>query len=81
MAIPPVAPTMEADNEAAEGEMTVSISCAAADCKFNSGGKCAAPSINVSAGPDAKCETYEAGGDSLAGGSKIPRPPLPPMTM
>lgn len=84
MAIPPVAPMLEVEDEESGGGMKVAINCAAADCKFNMGGKCSAPSISVSTGPEVKCETYEAGGEgemTEPTGSKIPRPPLPPMAM
>lgn len=80
MAIPAVAPMM--DEEMPEGETgKVMIDCAATDCKFNQARKCTAPSIKVSAGPEVKCETYDTGGASPAGGGKIPNPPLPPMQM
>lgn len=83
MAIPPVAPMLDPE-EVSEGEGgKVSINCSASDCKFNMGGKCSAPSISVSAGPEVKCETYEAGDGEMGApmGGKIPRPPLPPMAM
>ena len=83
MAIPPVAPMLEMEDEESDGGMKVTINCAAADCKFNMSGKCSAPSVSVTAGPDAKCETYEAGDGEMGApsGGKIPRPPLPPMAM
>lgn len=84
MAIPPVAPMLEMEDEEMDEGVKVAINCAAADCKFNTGGKCSAPSISVSAGPDAKCETYEAGESeepAAPSGGKIPQPPLPPMPM
>lgn len=82
MAIPAVAPMLDPE-EVSEGEGgKVMIDCSATDCKFNMGNKCTAPSIKVSSGPDAKCETYDPGeGGSAPTENKIPRPPLPPMQM
>ncbi len=80
--IPPIAPEPGAVDEAEAPDMTepttpsgtkVSIKCAARDCKFNKAGMCSKPEINVSAGPDVKCESYEPTG----GGVKPPAPPAP----
>ena len=74
--IPPIAPEVE-EAEVPEMESTgvkVSIQCAARDCKFNKGGSCSKPEINVSAGPAVKCESYEPGSEG-----RPPAPPVPPM--
>lgn len=83
MAIPAVAPMLDPE-EVSEGEVgKVMLDCSATGCKFNQGGKCSAPSVQISAGPEVKCETYEPGegGGEMPAGNKIPRPPLPPMQM
>lgn len=82
--IPPIAPALgEEETTGAESTaVKVSIRCAATDCKFNSGGKCTKPEINVSAGPAVSCESYEptgGGAESEAAGGGMP--PLPPMPM
>jgi len=76
MAIPPVAPMIEAEDELEDGAGGVSIACAAGDCKFNKTGKCGAASIKISAG--ANCETYEPGAAAPQG---LPTPPMPPAPM
>lgn len=77
--IPPIAPELGAEETtgAESPAVKVSISCAATDCKFNKGGKCAKPEIRVSAGPAVSCESYEPTGGGTEGGA----PPLPPMPM
>ena len=87
MAIPQIAGAAiegSPDEEAAESpeveksEGKFEIKCAAKDCVHNSNGYCKVD-INVSAGPNPKCETYEpqGGGSSMTGGPKPPSPPLP----
>ena len=86
--IPPIAPADEEDDsqmtseqdEATETpeeesqEMDTEISCAAVDCKWNKMHKCDKATINVSAGPEVKCLSYETKG-------KLPAPPAAPPTM
>ena len=79
--VPPIAPDRTGDEgfplkvaePAGEGGKT-SISCAAHDCQYNASGKCSKDTINVSAGPTARCTDYEPSG---GGKAALPRPPLP----
>lgn len=86
-ATPPIAPEPGAENMTSEEEektespeqeaeeeksgTEVEIYCAARDCKWNKQGMCSKAEINVSAGPEVKCLSYERG--------NRPAPPAPKM--